>query len=544
MFPECYNLPQMGGKNTSKQKLHWPAIILAAIIAVQTVIYVGAGIGKVYMHMDEAYSLAPTHYDKLDITKNEDFYNNWHTNEYYLEYLAVQKDELGDFTPVYENQKNDVHPPLFYFLLRLAQNLIAGKFSKWPGIVLNILIHVGITILLYAIWRRLLSSEKHATAKALAITALSAITIASISSAVYIRMYALLTLMVLLTLWLHLRLSAAKTWKPSLLVSIGTVALLGTLTQYYYLFFLAPLYIVTSVRLIKEKSWRRLAIYTSVLVAAGVISLLLWPYSLQHMFFGYRGQGVIHNFLNLPQLAINIAKYLQIISYNAFHQLGFVLVAIILGLLFYTRQKRKKKALHNQTLGLIVWPTFVYFLLTAAASPYIELRYVMPVCGLILGLIFYALYHILGYVAKEDIRNKILLCTLAVVWIAAPIQLALGVMRIELIYRDRAAVMQTTAEHKDVPLLYLVDSRGNRFLDNILPYTIAEQSYLMLDQDYTNPENIEKVLANQDLSHGLMLWISNGDDYDKVLESAQSATGFKEADFIQVINMCNVYYLH
>lgn len=66
----------------------------------------------------------------------------------------------------------------------------------------------------------------------------------------------------------------------------------------------------------------------------------------------------------------------------------------------------------------------------------------------------------------------------------------------------------------------------------------------MLDQDYTNPENIEKVLANQDLSHGLMLWISNGDDYDKVLESAQSATGFKEADFIQVINMCNVYYLH
>lgn len=541
---KCYNLPQMGGKNTNRQKFHCPAIILVVIILLQTIIYIGAGIGKAYIHMDEAYSLALTHYDKLDITKNEDFYNNWHTNKYFQEYLAVQEDELDNFNPVYENQKNDVHPPLFYLLLRVAQNFAVGHFSKWPGIILNILIHAGITILFYVIWQLLLAGEKNAKLKALAITGFSAITIASISSAVYIRMYALLTLIVLLTLWLHLKLNSAKTWRPLLLASISTVALLGILTQYYYLFFLAPLYAITSIRLIKEKAWRRLAVYTSVLVTAGVISLLIWPYSLQHMFFGYRGQGVIQSFFNLPLLATNIAKYLQIISYNVFHQLGFVLIAIILGLYFYLQQKHKTKTSHEQILSLIIWPTFIYFLLASAASPYIELRYVMPICGLIFGLVFYALYYVLKHIMKKGTCNKVTFCIMVVVWAAAPIQLALGAMRIELIYRDRTTVMQTTAEHQEAPLLYLVNSKGNRFLDNILPYTIAKQSYLMIDVDYTNPENIKKVLADKDLSHGLILWISDKDDRDKVLESARSATGLSEIEFVQVINMCSVYYLY
>ena len=106
---------------------------LAVVIIVQTVVYVFAGANKVYIHMDEAYSLALAQYDKIDITANEDFYNTWHTDQYYQDYLALQEEDQSDWGPVYKNQKDDVHPPLYYVLLRGVMGLDLGRFSKWPG---------------------------------------------------------------------------------------------------------------------------------------------------------------------------------------------------------------------------------------------------------------------------------------------------------------------------------------------------------------------------------------------------------------------------
>ena len=86
--------------------------IIVIILIIQTIIFVIAGINKSYIHMDEAYSLGLTNYNKVEIQQNEDFYNTWHNKEYYEDYLSVNDNEKNNFLPVYENQKNDVHPPL------------------------------------------------------------------------------------------------------------------------------------------------------------------------------------------------------------------------------------------------------------------------------------------------------------------------------------------------------------------------------------------------------------------------------------------------
>ena len=534
----------MDTQKSWKRSLRRPAVWLVVLIVVQSIIYLCAGIGKSYIHMDEAYSLALTHVENFEITENSDFYNTWHTPAYFQQYLAVQEDELGDFSPVYENQKNDVHPPLFYFFLRLAQSFVVGKFSKWPGIILNILIHIGITVLLYAIWRQLLAKEKSAKLKTFVLTSIIAITVASVSSAVYIRMYALLTLMVLLTLWLHLRLISAKTWRPTLMIGIGVTVLLGVLTQYYYLFFLVPLYVVMAVLFLRAKEWKRLGIYTGILAAAGFISLLVWPYSLQHMFFSYRGQGVIHNFMNLPVLLQNIWGYIKVVNYDIFHQIGLVVIILLIVVLWYIVKLRKTAPQKNPVLPLILWPTLVYFLIVSATSPFIELRYIMPVCGLIFGLMMFFVYQLLRCLVTEKTRNLIMLSLIGVTWIAAPVQLLLGQMRIELLYRDRQAVMQETTTHSDAPLLYLISSKNNRFLDNILPFTLAEHSYLALDFDYEDTKALQKILAGQDLSHGLMLWISDQHDHPATLAAVQEALGLREVEYIQTINTCSVYYLY
>ena len=66
------------------------------IIIIQIIARVYVGNKKTYFHMDEAYSYGLMNYDKLNIADNEDFFNNWHTKEYYSDYLEINKDEKKD----------------------------------------------------------------------------------------------------------------------------------------------------------------------------------------------------------------------------------------------------------------------------------------------------------------------------------------------------------------------------------------------------------------------------------------------------------------
>ncbi len=536
---------------------------LALVILLQTVVYLLAGVGKAYIHMDEAYSLALAQYDKIDITENVDFYNTWHTADYYQDYLAVQEKDRGNWQPVYENQKNDVHPPLYYLFLRGVMELVPGKFSKWPGIILNIVIMAGYMGLLYLILCKLLKNEKHAEQKALVLVLAAGLTVAGVSTVVYIRMYALLALIVLLTLWLHLKLQEQKQPKGIWYVLIGVAAFLGVMTQYYYLFFLLGLVLVMSVKYLREKKWRDLAKYLGSLAVAGVLVLVVWPHILQHMFFGYRGQGVLSNLVNLSVLFQHLLNYVLIVDYNVFHRMLLLLILAIAVCIFYklssnsvslplskksdpTQPQNKSQSyspMQRQVLSLILWPTMSYFVLAAVASPFVELRYIMPVCGLIFVLVMYGVYVLLKNVLTEKQRNISILVGMAVILIVAPVQIGLGWMRIELLYRDRQAVMATVKENSEAPILYFITTENNRFLDNILPFAEAGESYLALDMLEPTTEEITQILAGKDLSHGLIVFVSSSQDQKKALEAVIESTGLSQANWVQGINTCDVYYL-
>ena len=142
------------------KKLKNKKFLICLIIVIQTTIFIIVGINKSYIHMDEGYSLGLANYHRVEIQDEEDFYNKWHSGEYYNDYLAVQEDEVGEFKQVYENQKNDVHPPIYYLLLRIAMGFNIGSYSKWPGIILNIIIFAFITIFMYLISKKIFEDEK------------------------------------------------------------------------------------------------------------------------------------------------------------------------------------------------------------------------------------------------------------------------------------------------------------------------------------------------------------------------------------------------
>ena len=154
------------------------------------------------------------------------------------------------------------------------------------------------------------------------------------------------------------------------------------------------------------------------------------------------------------------------------------------------------------------------------------------------------IYELLSGVVVEKWREGIILAGMAVVIVVAPIQIGFGWMRIELLYRDRQMVMTEVTEKSDVPILYFITTENNRFLDNILPFAVAKDSYLALDLLVPTKGEVEEILHGKDLRRGLFVFVSSSQDQELALGVVKEVTGLKEATLVQGINTCDVYYLH
>lgn len=523
-------------KNRKKEIL-----IISIFLIIQTIIYIICGINKSYIHMDEAYSLGLASYDKVEIQNNQDFYNTWHTKEYYEDYLSVQEDEKENYSQVYENQKNDVHPPLYYLLLRVGMGIAGEHFSKWSGIIINIIIYVFITIFMYLILQKILAGQDKVKEKSIILAFLSSITMASLTNAIYIRMYALSALNILITTFLHIKLFEEKQ-SFKLLLAIGVTALIGSLTHYYYLFYLVVLYLILAVKYIKEKEYKSLIKYTLTMAMAGILSLLIFPYSIQHMFLGYRGQGVISNLGNIPKFLTSVGAYLAKINYFGFNNSLFVITIAIIGILIYNKMHKNiiliTKKENRGILKLIYLPTIFYFIIVSVASPWIELRYVAPICNLVFALVIYYLYELLKTVLDEK-KTNIALSIIFILILVMPI-----ICRIEpeVLYSDKREIVEKLEGELNLPTIFSFNSQNNRFLDDILLFAKLDESYIAKDLECTE-ENIQNIFKDKDVSRGIIVFINEGQENDNIIETIKNAMKLEESQYLKRLNACDVYYL-
>lgn len=574
-------------------------IIVLIILIIQTIVFAIAGINKSYIHMDEAYSLGLASYNKIEIQENENFYNTWHNKEYYEDYLTVNENERNNFLQVYENQKNDVHPPLYYLLLRLAMGFHIGSYSKWPGIVLNIVIYLFITIFMYLIIKKLLIKDDKCIKKSAILALLSSITLSSINNAIYIRMYALSTLNVVITTYLHLRLLDKNKSNVKLLFAIGIFALAGSLTHYYYLFYLLAIAIMVITKFIKEKEYKKLIQYVSTMLIAGSISLIIFPYSIQHIFFGYRGQGAISNLLNISKFITNIVLYILVINVYAFNNILFILLIIIIIIIIYKKFKKIKLVeTKNKYIKYIIFPTVCYFILVAISSPWIELRYMMPICNLVFMLVLYCIIVLLKNITTEKIVNNIIIA-ISLLMLVMPfisnkiINLVIGEkfrsekeieyaskqeivenlknesnipidvfskfsnasienillfmkdfnIEPEVLYKNKHEITEMiTNKLNNVPAIYLFNSNNNRFLDDILLFATIKESYIAKDIECTK-EKIDEILLNKDISNGVLIFINDGQENEKIVSIIKQATDLERTVYLKRLNACDVYYI-
>lgn len=206
------------------------SILFIIILILQIIAIVYSVSKREYFHIDELYSYGLMQYDRAFIFENDDFYNNWHTSEYFKDYLRITEEDKWDFSAVYKNQIEDVHPPVYYLLLRIANMFNIGNFSIWPGTILNIIIFIFSSIMIYLISKKIFKSDY----MALAVCFFSGFSLASIETVMYNRMYQLLILNVLILIYWHIKKIEVSQLDLKDLISLCIMVILGFLTHYYY----------------------------------------------------------------------------------------------------------------------------------------------------------------------------------------------------------------------------------------------------------------------------------------------------------------------
>ncbi len=502
--------------------------ILIAIIILQILVGVYAANKKEYMHMDEAYSYGLMNYDKISITDDEDFMAGWHDKQYFLDYLEVNSDEVTDLMPVYENQKNDVHPPLFYLLLRIAATFTVDNFTLWTGFIMNMIILAIASVTLFFIAKKLFKSPVYA----LLVTAVYATSMALMETTIYIRMYALSTLSILLFTYITMKIEEnQKDGKIGLkyLILTSLVLLMGGLTHYYFFIYVFGVYVYLLIKHIRRKEYKFLVKYTVTLAISAALYLLIFPYAINHIFFGYRGIDATDP-ITLQNLIFGIGSYLNEIN-KAIFNYGlpiYILAVLIIFAVFKIREKRasskkcndvkiesqelkqeeiREKKNRNQFILMILIPTLIYFIVVLIQSPYKELRYIMPICPEIVLLTIYVTKLALGKYIKEKY-----LCTgLAVVFAVIVLTPGLTDNKLNFAYEYRKELVETV-EQNNTPIVCVFDPNANRFMDNMYLYTKADRTYIMNVEDYS-VEAVREVLKNENVENGVTLVIDNQPKY-------------------------------
>ncbi len=507
-------------------------IVFILILVLQIIAIVYATSKREYYHIDEYYSHGLIQYKRAFIYENEDFIENWHSKEYYKDYLTISDDEVLDFKPVYLNQAEDVHPPIYYLLLRIVCSFNLNNFSIWPGTILNIFFFMLSSVFLFLISKDIFKNKYIA----LIVCTISGFSIGVIETVMYVRMYQLLTLNILMLIFWHIRKSKKELLEKKDLLQLYGIILLGFLTHYYFCIIAAVLFIMYCIKYMRKKEYKNIQNYIFTQIAAFLTGIIIFPYAIYHIFFSYRSQDVATNLMNFNNICKRISSNAKLINMEVFNNLGNILLVIIfvIGCLWFFTNIIKKRKLkkHKKNTGIIyiVITTIIYLGLIFIASPYIDLRYIMPV----IPMIFLIFIYIITDLLQDIFTNKKVYVILGIICLCFFVSVVPKLSNNSYSYKGYKQVLnniETNLSNK--PWIYIYDNlsaKYNKSMECFEALTKIDETYIMVYEN-VNEENMSKALENKDISEGVMI-IVDYTEYEELLEKIEEFEMFKNYEYV------------
>ncbi|WP_408070023.1 hypothetical protein [Butyrivibrio sp. JL13D10] len=419
------------------------SLILLLLLIIQVSFICLHGVQKAGFHQDEYYSY-------FSSNRSLGFYypdREWVDTDTIRDEFVVKKGEGFNYGLVHQVQSWDVHPPFFYDLLHTACSLTPGVFSKWQGLIINLIGFIISFVILYKL-AKALGMTRSVRLIVMFVYGFNPMTI---SCVLFIRMYMWLTVFVLASAYLHMKLiSLIKKYysgnelkgfvlsKPFdakfkkgftyYVAAIALVSILGFLTQYYYLIYMCVmgaafgiwfLFLMPKNRKKKESAdsqgktilgndelaekaasmaerFKYICGYAFGCAIALGLSVLIYPYALSHIFRGYRGREAQDAFVDMSNLGDRITFFFGLADDYLFSgMLWLIIVMIVIALIalfFMLRVKGEKDKLHIAHIRIMTVTAIGYFLIVSKTALLLgdtSNRYQMPIYPIILLLAVY-----------------------------------------------------------------------------------------------------------------------------------------------------------
>ena len=423
-----------------KKALKYLIIIILILIGIR--VYFGYQKEDFFMDETFSYTLMNMKAGAGMIQTAPEFNNIWISGDKIKNMLVVSKDEVLRYDIVYYNQTQDVHPPLYYFLLHTASALSFGNFTKWTGIILNIIIFVGICAVLYIIGKKIFKS----TIWAFVLVAIYGVSTGAIFSTLFIRMYELLILFVLLYLnkiidILKMNVIENKNISKKDIIQLVTIFVLGMLTHYHFIIISVLISLVLFIiMLFKKVKISRICTYVGINILGLLIYSAIYPSFYTHMFGTQRGTESTGNLLNLADYADRIKRGINVFDVNIFGEAGKIIIPIFI--LFITLavikkilenglkkveekdgKKEETECIDKYILGIVIISTIIYFMLVGKIVPFMSIRYFL----IIVPLIHIVLVYIFKFVMETLVKKEILRISMVVIIILGYMLISLTV---------------------------------------------------------------------------------------------------------------------
>lgn len=508
-------------------------IILLLILSCICVTYFGTC--KKGFHEDEYYSYYSTNYTDGWAVGD----GSWvYPQRYYQEFVVLPGEEF-QYDVVKEVQSWDVHPPMYYWVLHTVCSLSVNIFSKWQGLIVNIFFYLLSIVLLYMTCNEL-SKNRHSI-MALLITAGYAFCPAVLSGAMFIRMYTMVSCLVVSALYLHVR-----GWQRGRLISWRLILLImanvyvGALTHYYYLIFQFFLSLAMCLALlIKEKHIKGALIYgSSILVSLG-LAVLTFPKAIWQLFSGYRGTEATDSFFTASNTWERLCTFGGIFWKYLFssHWLGLVIVLCSIVLICMR--------VRAHAMGAGRWIVFLvlifagYFFTVAKTALMLgddAVRYFIPIVSVV-----YLLFYLLCEWVLEGERWIQGIAALGVTGLLLSDATCLAHGNVLFLYPEEEANIAYAREHSSIPVMYIFQKNNSwRFLANA--DELFQYQLLYFISDASTDNFTDEYVCNCD---ELMVYVTNEYGTEEQLERLQrSNPKLSQYELVEESKYCNVYYFY
>lgn len=525
-------------------------IILIFLVALLVNIYFG--FQKQGFHEDEYYTYFSSN-RSIGLYQPD---REWQDRQTVLDEFAVKPGEGFNYGLVKLVQSWDVHPPFYYYIFHTVCSFFAGGFTKWSGLITNLLAFC-LSFLLFALLMKELKVNENLQLIILTFWALNPQTV---SSNLLIRMYAWLTVFVFACAFIHVKMMqkistkgdelSIRTFVTTGLVPLVIISFLGFLTQYFYLFFFVPIgFAFASWLFFVKKDIKKTAVYVGSCALSLGCAVLYYPASLHHMLGGYRGNEAAESFLNIGNTTMRLSFFTGLLNDFVFAGcLYIILIVIIIAIVASMVMSRQGKVVSKESGNkidaayvIVAFAAICYFILTSKAGLLVgnaSNRYEMPIYGLLSMLIF-----VLAGKYLERL-GKLLYPVIAV---AAVILLVKGLAfsdNVLFLYPEDVQKIQFARDNADGTIVVMFNPAT--------PYNVWRLTDEILEYDkvfYMDEENLSEITSGELTDYGLngaekiILYAADDDLQRDAIKNLMVSTGMSDIKPLFVEDMWKSYVL-